>query len=145
MLFWRACHAQVALHLVCNINSGQKRLHGVPAKSAADSVSQGGFPLGHQILKRAWAPSKIGIKPFWGGGPRPAGGRGVGTQPAGFFAGGRALLVIVLTVLAQNYPACPKKMNEAGRSRSFPARPYLLSTVPESVVQYSFDRRNEGF
>jgi hypothetical protein len=44
----------------------------VPAKSAADSVSQGGFPLGHQILKGAKPPSKNGIKPFWGGGPRPA-------------------------------------------------------------------------
>ena len=33
---------------MCNNNSGQKRFDGVPAKSAADSVSQGGFPLEHQ-------------------------------------------------------------------------------------------------
>jgi len=32
---------------MCNIDSGQKRFDGVPAKSAADSVSQGGFPLEH--------------------------------------------------------------------------------------------------
>ncbi len=38
---------------MCNINSGQKRFDGVPAKSAADSVSQGGFPLEHQNLKGA--------------------------------------------------------------------------------------------
>ncbi len=31
----------------CDIDDGQKRLDGVPAKSAADSVSQGGFPLEH--------------------------------------------------------------------------------------------------
>jgi len=55
LAFWHACHAQVALHMICkfNINNGQQRLNGVPAKSAADSVSQGGFPLGHQILKGA--------------------------------------------------------------------------------------------
>ena len=36
--FWHACHAQVALHMICkcNIDSGQKNLDGVPAKSAAD-------------------------------------------------------------------------------------------------------------
>ncbi len=33
----------------CDIYSGQKRLDGVPAKSAADSVNQGG--LGHQNVK----------------------------------------------------------------------------------------------
>jgi len=52
---------------MCSINSGQKRFDGVPAKSAADSVSQGGFPLKHQNLKGAKPPSKNGIKPFWGG------------------------------------------------------------------------------
>ncbi len=70
----------------CNIDSGQKRLDGVPAKSAAESVSQGGFPLGHQILKGALR-AKNGIKPFWGGAPRPKAGRGLGTQPAGVFCG----------------------------------------------------------
>ena len=43
---------------MCNINSGQKRFDGVPAKSAADSVSQGGFPLKHQNLKGA-TPAKF--------------------------------------------------------------------------------------
>jgi len=65
---------------MCNINTGQKRFDGVPAKSAADSVSQGGFPLEHQNLKGAKPPSKNGIKPFW-----------EGAQPAGFSAGCRAL------------------------------------------------------
>ncbi len=78
----------------CKTNSGQKRLDGVPAKSAADSVSQGGFPLGHQILKGALPPSKNGIKPFWGGPDRPSAGRGLGTQPAGFSAGCRALVLL---------------------------------------------------
>ena len=65
--------------MICefNINSGQKRLNGVPAKSAADSVSQGGFPLEHQSLK----------------GAKPSAGRGLGTQPAGFSAGCRALFM----------------------------------------------------
>ncbi len=79
---------------MCNISSGQKRFDGVPAKSATDSVSQAGFPLEHQNLKGAKPPSKNGIKPFWGGAPRPAppsAGRGLGTQPAGFSAGCRAL------------------------------------------------------
>ena len=47
-----------------NVDSGKKGLDGVPAKLAADSVSQGGFPLGHQMLKGAKPPSKNGIKPF---------------------------------------------------------------------------------
>ncbi len=63
----------------CNIDSGQTRLDGVPAKSAADSVSQGGFPLGHQILKGAKpckAPFKKWHQAVLGG--RPATGlRGV--------------------------------------------------------------------
>ncbi len=79
----------------CNITSGHKRLDGVPAKLAADSVSQGGFPLGHQILKGALPPSKNGIKPFWGGQP-PTGLRPVGVwaPSPGFLAGCRALIVI---------------------------------------------------
>ncbi len=65
-----------------NIISGQKRFDGVPAKSAANSVSQGGFPLEHQNLKGAKPPSKNGIKPFWGGAPRPAEGRSRFGHPA---------------------------------------------------------------
>jgi len=72
---------------MCNNNSGQKRFDGVPAKSAADSVSQGGFPLEHQNLKGAKPPSKNGIKPFWGGAPRPAFGRIWAPSPPGFLRG----------------------------------------------------------
>ncbi len=74
---------------MCNINSGQKRFDDVPAKSAADSVSQGGFPLEHQNLKGA---SRLALSRF-GGAPsdRPSAGRGLGTQPGGFSAGCRAL------------------------------------------------------
>ncbi len=61
------CMYMICMYMICkfNINSGQKRFNGVPANSAADSVSQEGFPLGHQILKGAKPPSKNGIKPFW--------------------------------------------------------------------------------
>ncbi len=68
---------------MCDINSGQKRFDDVPAKSAADSVSQGGFPLEHQNLKGA---KPFSIKPFWGGALR----RPVGVwapSPAGFLRG----------------------------------------------------------
>ena len=77
--------------MICkfNVNSGQKRLNGVPAKSAADSVSQGGFPLEHQMLNGAKPPSKNDIKPLWGGRP-PTGLRPVGVwapSPPGFLRG----------------------------------------------------------
>jgi len=51
----------------CNIDSGQKRLDSVPAKSAADSGSQAGFPLGHQILKGAL--QKMALSRFGGAAP----------------------------------------------------------------------------
>ena len=41
------------MYMVCKCNSGQRRLDIVPAKSAADSVSQGGFPLGRYPLREA--------------------------------------------------------------------------------------------
>ena len=80
----------ICMYMICkfSINSGQKRFNGVPANSAADSVSQEGFPLGHQILKGAKPPSKNGIKPFWGGAPRPAEGRsGFGHSARRVFCG----------------------------------------------------------
>ncbi len=58
-------YTYAALHMICkfNIDSGQKRLNGLPAKSAADSVSQGGFPLGHQILKGSPFPGPLSGPP----------------------------------------------------------------------------------
>ena len=49
LLFGMHKYTYVALHMICKftVDSGQKRLNGVPAKSAADCVSQGGFPLEH--------------------------------------------------------------------------------------------------
>ncbi len=88
---------------MCSIDSGQKRLDGAPAKSAADSVSQGGFPLEHQNLKGAKPPSKNGIKPFWGG------GRGLGTQPAGISAGCRALAVLIFPDCNYHAGSCAKQ------------------------------------